>query len=78
MADGLARLTLVSTELEAEEICGLLRTEGIVCFQRPTDPGVVWMPGIAAGYREILVAARDLPGARELLEATPEADDDSS
>ena len=64
----LVRLTIVSSELEAGVIRGLLETEGIASVARPTDVGAGafdgWSPG---GSREILVRERDLYAARELI-----------
>ena len=59
------RLTVVSSELEAETICSMLRGEGIECAWRGTDlSGTSWG---ARGWTEVLVAEADLPRARELL-----------
>ena len=44
-----SRLTVVRDEIEAETICGLLRTEGIACDHRQTDMG--------AGAWEVTAAA---------------------
>jgi hypothetical protein len=66
--DDLVRLTLVSSEVEAELIRGLLDTEGIEALVRPTDIAAGafdgWSPG---GGREILVRAGDVERARELI-----------
>ena len=59
------RLTVVSSELEAEEICSMLRAEGIESYQRATE-----LSGAAFGagnWTEVLVAGGDLARARELL-----------
>jgi hypothetical protein len=62
------RLTVVGDGMEAETICGLLRTEGIACNHRQTDMGVgAWEATGAGGPREILVAPGDLERARELI-----------
>jgi hypothetical protein len=67
-ASGLARLTVVPSEPEAEMIRQLLATAGIESMQRPTDFGAGAFDGwSAAGPREILVAAADLDAARELI-----------
>jgi hypothetical protein len=68
------RLTIAAGEGEAEILCGLLRSEGIRCFHRPTD---VSAEGFAAvsGWREILVNEQDLPRARQLVETGAEAAD---
>jgi hypothetical protein len=64
----LVRLTIVSSESEAEILRGLLATEGIESIQRPTDfaAGALdgWAPG---GAREILVRPADVETARELI-----------
>jgi hypothetical protein len=65
------KLTVVRDELEAEALCGLLRTNGIACFYRKTDSaGAIGAEsgGFAiAGPTEVLVSDRDLDAARELL-----------
>jgi hypothetical protein len=62
------RLTVVGDGMEAEAICGLLRTEGIPCSHRQTDMGVgAWEATGTGGPREILVAPSDLERARELV-----------
>jgi Putative prokaryotic signal transducing protein len=67
-ADELVRLTIASSEPEAEVIRGLLATEGIDSIQRPTDVAAGSLDGWAAGgTREILVRAGDLDTARELI-----------
>jgi hypothetical protein len=63
------RLTVVGEEIEAETICGLLRTEGIACSHRQTDMGAgAWEATGSGGPREILVDPGDLERARELIE----------
>jgi Putative prokaryotic signal transducing protein len=65
-----ARVTVVPNSLEAEMICGLLRTEGIDCFTRPTD-NVGAAYAAAGGPQEVVVIRDDdLPRARELVEAS--------
>ena len=62
------RLTVVGDEIEAETICGLLRTEGIACNHRRTDMGAgAWEATGSGGPREILVAPSDLERSRELI-----------
>ena len=62
------RLTVVGDEMEAEAICGLLRTEEIGCSHRQTDMGAgAWEATGSGGPREILVAPGDLERARELI-----------
>jgi hypothetical protein len=69
MSDELVRLTVVSSEFEAEALRGLLSEEGISSMQRPTDFAVGSLDGwsSAGGLREILVHAADLERARELV-----------
>lgn len=61
-------MTVVSSEQEADVVCGLLQSNGIDCAYRNTE--VIDSPledFIAAGPREILVRASDVEAARELL-----------
>jgi hypothetical protein len=59
---------VVGNSLEAETICGLLRTEGIACDHRRTDVGAGVGDAIGdSGPREILVARDDLESARQLV-----------
>jgi hypothetical protein len=68
VSDDLARLTVVSSELEAEMVRGLLEDAGIAAIYRPTDLAAGALDGwAAAGTREVLVAAGDLERARELI-----------
>lgn len=61
-------LTTVPNEVEAEMVCGLLRSAGIECSHRVTEATDSMLDGFAAdGPREILVLESDLPGARALL-----------
>ena len=66
------KLTVVGDELEAEELCGLLRTNGIRCAHRRTDAsaaiGAVGLGLPIAGPIEVLVDEADLDAARTLLE----------
>lgn len=62
------RLTTVSGEMEAEAICGLLRSAGIASGHRVTQEIDSALEGIASdGPREILVQQSDLEAARALL-----------
>ena len=64
------RLTVVDG-MEAEIVCGLLRSAGIGCNHRQTDIAVgTWEALGTGGPREILVAAGDLEEAREILDAS--------
>jgi Putative prokaryotic signal transducing protein len=61
-------LTVVSSEPEAEAICGLLGSAGIECAYRDTE--AIESPleeFIASGPREILVHPEDLEPAQALL-----------
>ena len=69
--DGAVVVKVVSSQSEAEVVCGLLRSAGIECAHRDTD--AIDSPledFMAAGSQEILVHASDLEAAKELLEAT--------
>jgi hypothetical protein len=65
----LVRLTVVHDEMEAEELCGLLRTNGIACSYRRTEvsAAIGTYGGGFAGPTEILVDERDLNEAKNLL-----------
>jgi hypothetical protein len=59
---------VVGNSMEAETICGLLRTEGIACDHRQTDMGAGAGDAVGdSGPREILVARDDLARARQLV-----------
>jgi hypothetical protein len=61
-------LTTVSSEPEAEVLCGLLRSAGIECAYRDTEAIDSPLEDFtAAGPREILVHPEDLEAAREVL-----------
>ena len=64
--------------MEAEELCGLLRVNGIPCFYRRTAMGQGAVDGSTsmAGPTEVLVNESDLERARELLPAPPAVDAD--
>jgi hypothetical protein len=69
-ADDTVVLTVVSSESEADVLCGLLRSNGIECAHRDTDEIDSTVEGfIAAGPQEILVHEPDLGTAKELLAA---------
>jgi hypothetical protein len=65
-------LTVVSNDLEAEMLCGMLQANGISCSYRKVGPaanlGTFAMVG-QAGPTEVLVAEGQLERARELLSA---------
>jgi hypothetical protein len=59
---------VVGNSLEAETICGLLRTEGIACDHRQTDMGAGAGDALGdGGPREIVVARDDLESAQQLV-----------
>jgi Putative prokaryotic signal transducing protein len=61
-------LTVVSSEPEAEAMCGLLGSAGIECAYRDTEAiDTPLEEFIASGPREILVHKEDLDSARALL-----------
>jgi Putative prokaryotic signal transducing protein len=55
-------LTVVSSEPEAEMICGLLRSADIACDHRATQSGVKF-----GGPHEVLVRPEDFEAAQSLL-----------
>jgi len=62
---------VVGNSMEAETICGLLRTEGIACDHRQTDMGAGAGDAVGdSGPREILVARADLESAQQLVTPT--------
>jgi hypothetical protein len=70
------RLVVVSNSLEAETICGLLRTEGIACDHRQTNMGAGAGDAIGdSGPREVLVGRDNLARAQELVADANGADD---
>ena len=64
-------LTVVANQLEAEQLAGLLRTNGIECTFRGSNTSAgagTFGGGVGmAGPTEVLVRASDLEAARELL-----------
>ena len=66
-------LTVVGDEMEAEAVCGLLRTNGIKCAYRRSNRSAAvgtYGGGFAiAGPTEVLVDQDDLEAAREVLTA---------
>lgn len=66
------KLTVVGNEMEAEMLCGLLRSNGIECTYRKTDTAAAISAesgGFAmAGPTEVLVHEHDLEVARRLLD----------
>lgn len=61
-------MTVVSSESEADVVCGLLRSAGIECAYRETEAIDSLLEDFTpAGPREIVIRASDLEAARELL-----------
>ena len=61
-------LTVVSSEPEAEVLCGLLQANGIDCGYRDTEAIDSPLEDFtAAGPREILVPMSDLEAARAVI-----------
>jgi hypothetical protein len=61
-------VSTVSDEIEAEVVCGLLRSAGIECGYRATEATDSAFEGIASdGPREILVHENELVAARAVL-----------
>jgi len=62
-------LTVVSTDLEAEMLCGELREHGIECSYEKTNPAAgLGMYGVGqAGPTAVLVEEDQLDEARKLL-----------
>ena len=72
-SDDTAVLTVVSSEPEAEIVCGLLRSAGIECAFRDTEAIETSLEDfISAGAQEIVVHESDLATAKELLAASQE------
>ena len=62
------RVTTVNDEVEAEVVCGLLRSSGIECGFRATDEEDSPFEGISpSGRQEILVHQAELEKARAVL-----------
>lgn len=65
------RLTVVRDEMEAEMLCGLLRTNGIACSYRKTDSAAAISAETGgwamAGPTAVFVFEHDLDAARKLL-----------
>jgi Putative prokaryotic signal transducing protein len=72
-SEGEVVVMVVSSESEADVVCGLLRSNGIECAYRDTEAIDSTIEDfIASGPREILVRAADLDAARDLLAQSPE------
>ena len=68
-----APLTVVGDEMEAEVLCGMLRTNGIECYHRREgiSAGISALAGgvTMAGPTAVIVNESDLEAARSLLPA---------
>ena len=66
-----ATLTVVGDEMEAEALYGMLRTNGVECYYRRSDPSAAiaaYGAGFTiAGPTEVIVNEGDLEAARKLL-----------
>jgi hypothetical protein len=62
------RLTTVHDELEADMVCGLLRSAGIECGHRVTEEMDSTLEGFqSGGPHEVLVHQSDLEAAQAVL-----------
>jgi putative signal transducing protein len=68
------RLTVVSSQTEADIICALLRENGILCGDRAADVATYGTSG-SGGWREVLVKEDQLEEAQALLAAAQEPDE---
>jgi hypothetical protein len=66
---GPVKLTVVGNEMEAEMVCGLLRTNGIKCWHQKTDMAAAVGQGRVSmiGPTTIFIRESDYEAARELL-----------
>ena len=71
--DETVAVTTVTDELEADVVCGLLRSAGLECGFRPTSAPDSAFGGALAGRMQILVHASDLAAAREILAAADDS-----
>jgi hypothetical protein len=62
-------VTTVGDELEADVVCGLLRSAGLECGFRATTADDSAFEGLGAGRMEVIVHESDLATAREILGA---------
>ena len=76
--DEAVAVTRVSGEIEADLVCGLLRSAGIECGHRVTQEIDSAFDNFAGdGPHEVIVHPADLEAARELLADQPADGDDS-
>jgi putative signal transducing protein len=70
-------LTVVHDQFEAEELCGLLRANGIDCMYRGTSMSAGFgLSTTMGGPTEVFVEEGDLERAREFLPEEPEPTND--
>ncbi len=70
-SDELVVIDVVATELEAEVLCGLLRSAGIECLGRQTNMGAGASDGMSVvGPYEVVVRAKDVESARDVLRSS--------
>jgi hypothetical protein len=70
-------LTVVHDQFEAEELCGLLRANGIDCMYRGTSMSAGFgVSTTMGGPTEVLVEESDLERAREFIAEEPEPAED--
>lgn len=60
-------VTTVDDELEADVVCGLLRSAGLECGFRATTAEDSAFEGLSGGRMEVIVHPSDLAAAREVL-----------
>lgn len=66
--DDLVVVEVVSTEPEAELLCGLLRSGGIKCLHKLTNRGAGAADGWGVGGpRQVMVRQKDADSARKIL-----------
>jgi hypothetical protein len=71
MDESVVAVATVSGEVEAEIVCGLLRSAGIECGHRVTEAIDSPLHGLSPdGPREIIVHADDAEAAREIVADT--------
>ena len=69
--ESVAQLTVVDDGMQAEALCGLLRSSGVACNHRPLDTRAGALEALGTGGpHEVLVAPGDLERAREILDST--------
>lgn len=67
MSDDPVEVTSVADEIEADLVCGLLRSAGIECGFRPSGATDAPFGGVLAGRFEVLVHEDDVERARAVI-----------